>query len=536
MQRAALAFALLTVAALVPAGAAAPTYTRIDAMVPMSDGVSIDTSLYLPSHPKPMPNGKIPLIVRQHGGGSNKDSSYDVKYGLKYVDSGKFALLMYSARGHGNSGGLFDFFGPRTTQDFSEMLDWVAHTKGKLVDTNNVGASGISQGGGESLLPTENDARVKAVGVGNTFDDLNHALNPNDCFKFSFATGIFVGAYTASATKVDESLPVKWGSAFYTGTEDTGAGPATSTTDDLHARSPLTYVRGAKSGTMYRNGLHVPTFWMQSFEDQLFPPDLPSSILDDLRARHIPTHLWFSSGGHAAGPDFPADQRAKEAAMLDWMDEFLRGADHGYRPTDAHPRPLVDYWERTAPGEPGSWVHHTADRWPMWHAQMFKVGQGTIVNDLASFNTANDDISQEVVERDGHAPEGVLEQMPESKNPLDTYSWSSSPLTAPLHMLGAAHVHLPVTTTAVHVAQIDVKLWDVSDEGETLIARNCRSFEPPKGPFELSLRPNAHTFARGHRVMVTISTVDFPTFEPDMEPQQTTILEGARLLLPIASN
>jgi len=550
MKKIPLAFAVLILAAMFPARAT-PTYSRIDAMVPMSDGVAIDASLYLPAHPIPMANGKIPLIVRQHGGGSNKNSPYDVLYGLKYVETGKFALLMYSARGHGNSGGLFDFFGPRTTQDFSEMLNWVARTKGSEVDTNDVGASGISQGGGESLLPTENDARVKAVGVGNTFDDLNHALNPNDCFKFAFATGIFVGAYTATATKVDESLPVRWGSQFYTGTQDVGAGPVPSTTDDLHSRSPLTYIHGNpdRTATMYRNGLHVPVFWMQSYEDQLFPPNLPLSILNDLRARHIPVHLWYSSGGHAAGPDFMADQQAKEAAMLGWMDEFLRGADHGYRTTDAHPLPRVDYWERVGPGQPGTWTHHTAPTWPVanYAAHLYPNGsdlsprapaagadEGTITNDLASANFAHDSISQEIVERDAHVPTGILESFPENPNPLDTVRYTSIPLTQPLHVVGPAHIHLPVTTTARMVAQVSAKLWDVSAAGEQLIARGCRSFETPKSPFDFDLWPSAHTFAAGHRIVLSISTVDYPTFEPDMEPQQTTILPGARLDLPIA--
>src|SRR6202008_2184469 len=94
---------------------------------------------------------RLPLIVRHHGGGSNKDSPYDVNYAMPAVESGRFAVLMYSVRGHGESGGLFDFFGDRTTQDFSEMLDWVAANHGALIDTNNVGSWGYSQGGGESL-------------------------------------------------------------------------------------------------------------------------------------------------------------------------------------------------------------------------------------------------------------------------------------------------------------------------------------------------------------------------------------------------
>jgi len=531
MKRLALLLTVLAVGTLLPARAA-PYYTRIVEMVPMTDGIKLDATLYLPTHPVPMANGKIPLIVRQHGGGSNKDSPYDVLYGLKYVATGKFALLTYSARGHGNSGGLFDFFGPRTTLDFSDMLDWVWRVAGQSVDTNDVGASGISQGGGESLLPAENDPRVKAVGVGNTFDDLNHALNPNDCFKFAFATGIFVGAYTVSRTKVDETLPARWGASFYTGTEDVPQGAFPSTTADLHSRSPLTYIHGNRNGTMYRNGLHVPVFWMQSVEDQLFPPDLPLSILFDLAKRHIPIHLWYSSGGHAAGGNFPADEKAKEAAMLDWMDEFLRGADHGYRHKDSHHRWPIDYWERTALGDPGTWVHHN---WPArTKLTRFSIGEGTITNDLASLNVANDSISKEIFERDAHGPTGVLEQFPESPNPIDTMTWTSGPLRSTLHMVGFARLHLPITSTATTAAQVSAKLWDVSASGRQIIARSCKSFSPGLAAVDLNLWPNAHTFAKGHRLELTISAVDFPTFEPDFEPQQTAILKGARLDLPIA--
>jgi predicted acyl esterase len=220
--------------------------------------------------------------------------------------------------------------------------------------------------------------------------------------------------------------------------------------------------------------------------------------------------------------------------MLDWMDEFLRGADHGFRATDAHPRPLVDYWERTAPGDPGTWEHHTAASWPATKREAsFSPTGGTITNDLVSANFANDSISKEIFERDAHGPAGVLERFPESPNPIDTIRWSSSPLAQPLHMVGAAHIHLPVTTTAVTVAQVSVKLWDVSASGEQIVARACSSFESPRSPFDFDLWPNAHTFAAGHKIMLSISAVDFPTFEPDFEPQQTTILPGARLELPV---
>lgn len=218
MRRVVPALALAALAATLPARASDPWAARYDAMVEMSDGVRLDASLYVPPG-----DGPFPVIVRQHGGGSNKDNEYDRGYGLRALGRG-FALLMYSHRGHGASEGSFDFFAYRTTRDFSEVLDWVETTPAApVVDTANVGASGYSQGGGESLLPAAFDARVRAVAVGNTFADLNHALNPDDCFKFSFATGIFLAAYKVSGSRVDDASAIRWGAHLYTDTEDVPA-------------------------------------------------------------------------------------------------------------------------------------------------------------------------------------------------------------------------------------------------------------------------------------------------------------------------
>lgn len=550
MRRLGVTTVLLVVACGMPAGRAS-SFARIDAMVAMSDGVALDTSLYIPETPVPMANGRIPLIVRQHGGGSNKDNAYDLGYGLDYVETGRFALLTYSHRGHGRSGGLFDFFGERTTRDFSEMLDWVERTVGVIVDTNTVGVSGYSQGGGESLLPAAADGRVKAAAVGNTFDSLNRALNPGDCFKLSWATGIFLAAYKSAAARTDDGTAIRWGAQLYTDTEDVGAGPVPSTTAELAAHSPLTYLQ--PTGPVYTQGLSIPVFWSNSWEDQLFPADHSFEILADLKQRGIPVHYWFASGGHEAGPNDPADEVAKEAAMLEWMDEFLRGANHGYA---SGAKPEVDYVRRISgtPRAAGTWTHHTAPAWPLatTDAALYLAPNGllldhpinppdpalaTITNDAASVNVANDAIVRGLAARVDPGLSDGLANVPESANPIDTARFATDPLSTELTVVGSPSVHVPVTTTATRVAQLSAKVWDVDASGAaTLVWRGCRSFEglesevPPA--FDVTLWPNAHTFAPGHRIALSLSAVDFPTFKPDTEPQQTTILAGARLDLP----
>lgn len=518
---------LLLASMMVPIRGQAAPIRQYNAMVPMSDGVKISATLYMPPEGTPLstPQG-FPLIVRQHGGGASKDSEYDVKYGLKAVETGRFALLMYSQRGHGDSEGFFDFFGERTTQDFSELLDWVdAKFDEPAIEGSygNVGTWGYSQGGGESLLPAMADHRVKAVAVGNTFDDLNHALNPNDCFKFSFATGIFALAYKTAAAKTDDATALRWGAQWNTDTEDVPLPLVGSTTDEAYARSPAAHVV-AKPGTTYDAGLNVPVFWSNSWEDALFPADHGIALLDDLRRRGIPTHLWFASGGHEAGANDPADEAGKEEAMLEWFEEFLLGEDRGYA---SGARPRVDYAQRVPDG---GWSHHTASDWPVpgagSHALTLPFDAAPITNTAASANIATEPI---ISNRSG----GAFASVPDSQNPLDTIESSRFSLQSKA-LVGAPRASIRYSTTAKRVVQFNVKLWETAPDGSRrLITRGCFSDETPAdGLAEFDLWPNAHAVRSSRSIWYSISSVDVPTFKADTEPHVTVIKAGTTVTLP----
>ncbi|MFY9586657.1 MAG: CocE/NonD family hydrolase [Actinomycetota bacterium] len=534
---------LLLVTAVPLPGSSAAGYTKTEAMVPMSDGVRLDASVYVPT--TRAPRGGFPLVVRHHGGGSNKDSEYDVKYGLAFVRTGNYALLMYSHRGHGNSEGVFDFFGARTTRDFSEMLDWIAANFRGAINSNRVAVNGYSQGGGESLMPAERDPRVKVAAVGNTFANLNRALNPNDCAKFAFDIAIFAAAYKVALAKTDDPTAVRWGTAMFTDTEDIPIGPFPAASAEMDAHSPT----GGVAQLIRRR---VPVFWSQSWEDQLFPGDHPEVILKPLERAGIPVHYWFSSGGHAAGPNFPADEVGKEAAMRAWIDEFLRGADHGYR---SRRTPKVTYWERTAPGLPGSWVRRTAAAWPLPKTRLLPmyVGPGDtlttrpvggdatlgmVINDFVSANVAHDAVAANEISGRLPAPQigDLVRSIPDSPNPLDAITYTSGPLSASHRMVGAPVVDAIVRTTALRFVQLNAKLWDVAPDGSAmLLNRACLSVQDPAGDVRMRfpLWPYAHTFPAGHRVALTLSSVDMPTFKNELEPAMSEILAGSRVFLPL---
>lgn len=544
---------VLSVAAVLalPAVAEDPGYTTTTEMVPVGDGtVHLDTKIYVPTGAAPTDGW--PLLVRHHGGGSHKDNEYDTKYGRQAVARG-FAVLMYSVRGHGASEGSFDFFGSESVEDFSDVLDWVEANL-PSVNSNKVGAIGISQGGGMSLLPAALDpaGRVKAVAVGNTFDSLNHALNPNDCFKFSFATGIFAAAYKGAGARTQDEYAVRWGATWYTDTEDDSIPPWVdglpvpppalpylfpSTTSEAAGRSPLTYV----DRLIERR---IPIFWSNSWEDQLFPSDHPEKILQPLEQAGIPVHYWFASGGHAAGPNDPADELNKETAQIDWFDEFLLGNSHGYATG-----PKVDFAQRVPGGS--SWTHKSAPVWPVPHVPSTLYANldgllgsegddpavGVILNDYANANVANDAIvSTEVPGRFPSPQVGqTMKRLPERGTGADTASFATSPLGDDVEMTGAPVVSVDLDTTAKTVIQLNAKVWDVAPDGSAmLINRGCIS-GAPASEISFSLWPNSHVFTAGHSIRLDIAAVDFPTFEADKEPATTVLGPRTRVSLPIVS-
>ena len=68
-----------------------------------------------------------------------------------------------------------------------------------------------------------------------------------------------------------------------------------------------------------------------------------------------------------------------------------------------------------------------------------------------------------------------------------------------------------------------------------LLNRLCMSIDNPAKNLwtRFALWPYAHTFPAGHRIAMTLSAVDAPTFKPDTEPAYTSIQSVTRVQLPI---
>ena len=88
-----------------------------------------------------------------------------------------FASLACDARGTGASGGKFGLDGPNEVQDARDLFDWFA-ARTDVSDTQ-IGAFGLSLGGGEVWNAAVAGVPFKAIVPAITWTNLGPALNPN---------------------------------------------------------------------------------------------------------------------------------------------------------------------------------------------------------------------------------------------------------------------------------------------------------------------------------------------------------------------
>src|SRR5207244_2278339 len=114
--------------------------------------VTLYTDVYVPD--RKVPPGGFPFLEIFHGGGSTKDNPYDAGHARDFADAG-YVTLIYSARGHGSSGGQTTVAGPAEIRDLFDVTAWALGIGGRTapahpdfhIDRKRMAMAGYSQGG-----------------------------------------------------------------------------------------------------------------------------------------------------------------------------------------------------------------------------------------------------------------------------------------------------------------------------------------------------------------------------------------------------
>ena len=263
--------------------------------IPMDDGVSIAATLHLPDGAPP--TAGWPALVFLHGLAGSRESMNALASAYGFVGKG-YAVLSFDARGHGQSGGLVGIDGPREVADTRAVFQWLAGRPD--VDGNNIGAWGISYGGGAVLNSLVAGVPWGAVVTVQTWTNLFSALMPQGLVKSGLVAGL---AGSIPETKRDPSLATVQAAAF--------AGNSAVVRPWAAERSSL-----SKLGAVT-----TPVFMAQGRRDFLFGIDQAAQAFRRLKG---PKALYVGLHGHAPSTFPAADTGVLMARAGEWFDCWLK--------------------------------------------------------------------------------------------------------------------------------------------------------------------------------------------------------------------
>jgi predicted acyl esterase len=291
---------LAVVASVFVAALSAPALARAtEVSLTMDDGVHIFASLLEPAGSPP--TGGWPGVMMFHGlGGSHKDL---LPLADTYVAKG-YAVFVPDARGHGASGGYVSLDGPREVADVRSELQWFAGLPD--VSDTQIGAWGISLGGGAAWNSVVAGVPFRALETFETWSDLYEALYPQNLGK---AGAIYAFAQSVPTDRVDPALR-----AYI---------PQLISGDNLSAARDLL---GSRSSLQFLSTVTTPSFLFQGRRDFAFDIDQAAAAYRRLGG---PKRLYVGDFGHSPsrfpGPDL--------AHVLDlstrWYDRFLKNEPNG---------------------------------------------------------------------------------------------------------------------------------------------------------------------------------------------------------------
>src|SRR5438552_7437361 len=163
-------------ASSVSAGTRAAQATQ-ELTITVSDGTKLACGLVLPGGSPPA--GGWPGVLLFHGLG--QDHQYMETIANAALAPVGFASLMCDARGTGASGGTFGLDGPNEVQDARDLFNSFS-ARSDVSDTQ-IGAFGLSLGGGEVWNAAVAGVPFKAIVPAITWTNLASALNPDGVAK-----------------------------------------------------------------------------------------------------------------------------------------------------------------------------------------------------------------------------------------------------------------------------------------------------------------------------------------------------------------
>ncbi|MGI8460093.1 MAG: CocE/NonD family hydrolase [Solirubrobacterales bacterium] len=564
MKRIALLAALLVVAFPASGLAADRGFEKTSWNVPVtlpdeSGGpVELETDVYLPNR-EPGPRG-LPLVAVFHGGGGRKDSGFDGGHAEALAKRG-YAAILYSQRGHGNSGGQTAVAGPTEMRDAFDVLAWTLGIGGReepahpgfQLDRRRIALWGDSQGGlhtnllqvyrsDRELNPYK--IRFRALLPANTPDYVLEALIENQVTKFTFGAGLLKTYYVDSGRV--SPLVSKWIASA--AADNPGAGELCEHSDHDSSTSSMRQDLAVRSVGCFAERVRPPVMWSQAFDDPLFTPDMAIDMYE--RLPNPKDRLYLTMAGHAAPGEQEKVARRETRARIRFLDHHLRGKPLGGKP--------IVFWTRDPEVEVpadayryplGAWRRQSTRVWPprgtrtaryQLSADGTAVPSGAEAGSLPLSPVASDGSNDAILNAAlsstplGTAPAAAA---PASAAPGSIARFETEPFAGERELSGQTRASV-LWTPASPDSQVVVKLFDRSSDGTlTLLGRGVQGLRGAvsgaQQRVEVALNHFSSCVRSGHSLVAYVIAADFFFYKPYPVSLGGTLTAGPNSVLEV---
>ena len=565
-----------------------PQWVRAEAMVPTRDGTRLYTVLMIP---RGVPGALPILLIRTPYGATGWGETDSTPPAFRELAADGYVFAFQDIRGRYRSDGEFvmnrplrppgDTVGTDEATDAWDAVDWLV----KNVPNNNghVGIFGVSYPGWLAEVPlVYPHPALKAVSpqapMTDTWmgDDFFHqgAFRLSPGFEYAWL-------FESEEVGLSRRVPVTGTDTYEWYLSFPNLAALTSRTDAIRMPTWRRFVEHPAYDSVWRRrafqrsvrGVPVPSLNVGGWWDQedLFGPMATYEALERFDTAGLNVlvmgpwrhNQWTGRGGDSLGNlgfGGPTADWFRAHVQAPWFRYWLKGQGDGHFPEALLFDAGTDRWR-------------TFDRWPPPSAEPRSL-----------YLRADHRLSFEPPPADGgwdgyvSDPAHPVPYQPRPIGPLlsahaawtrwmtedqrflaarkDVVSWTSEALPEDLVVAGPVTARIFATTTGSDADWV-VKLIDVYPDsgvaesmrgyqlmiaGEILRGRYRRSFERPEPippnvvePYTVDLRPQFHTFRRGHRIQVQIQSSWFPLYDRNPQTFVPNIFEApASAYLPRA--
>ncbi|MGA9797097.1 MAG: CocE/NonD family hydrolase [Rhizomicrobium sp.] len=507
--------------------------------ITLPDGTRLGARIWLPQDAEAHP---VPAILEYLPYHKRDFTVFRDRPIQAYMAGHGYAAVRVDIRGTGDSDGiLLDEY---TKQEQDDALAVIAWLREQAWCDGNVGMWGISWGGFNSLqVAARRPEGLKAV-MALGFTDDRFATDVHYLGGLMLAENPFWAAAMLSTMSLPPD-PALYGDGWRDAwAKRLDASPPWMEPWALHQRRDAYWKHGSVCEDY--SAIACPVFAVTGWEDGYVEPVF--RLMENLT---VPRKALIGPWAHTfpqSGQPLPAIGFLQECVR--WWDQWLKGRDTGIMD-----EPRMRLWmqdsvrpQRTYEERPGRWV--AEDAWPgsSQVRTLYLTSKG--LRDTAGSGSAIVRSPLATGECAGRlAGYGGGPDMPSDQRADDGRSlvFESAPLGEDLEILGAAEIALTLTSDKPQ-AMIAVRLNEVRPDGTvTRVSFGVRNLahrdgseapqplEPGK-PYRLrvAMKPVAHSFARGNRLRVAISTSYWPIVWPSPQtPSLALDLSDAKLDLPV---